>query len=74
MYDLYLFTLWNSIKIGVFVYHWSLSYSGSDVIDNGPVSPALSERQVCFCSALHKQVNICFIRLSFEFVLTIKML
>ncbi len=45
-----------------------LSYSGSDVIDNGPVSPALSEqpvtgeRQACFCSALHKQVKMCFIR------------
>ncbi len=57
-----------------------LSYSGSDVIYNGPVSPALSEqpvtgeRQVCFCSALHKQVKICFIRLSFEFVLIIKVL
>ncbi len=57
-----------------------LSYSGSDVIDNGPVSPALSEqpvtgeRQVCFCSALHKQVKICFIRLSCEFVLIIKVL
>ncbi len=46
MYDLYLFTLWNSIKIVVFVYLWYLSFSGSDVIDNGPVSPALSEQPV----------------------------
>ncbi len=64
----------------MFLFIIGLSYSGSDVIDNGPVSPALSEqpvtgeRRVYFCSALHKQVKICFISLSFEFVLTMKVL